>query len=308
MSEKILDVKKLSHRYGVNWAVKNLNLSIEKKGVYGLLGSNGAGKSTTMNIICNVLNQTEGEIFINGIDLSKNPIDAKKYIGFLPQTVPLHKELTVDEYLFHCARMRLMPEKEIFDAVQRVKEVCNIVHFSKRTLNNLSGGYQQRVGIAQSIIHNPPFVVLDEPTNGLDPNQILSIRELITNIAKEKAVLISTHILSEVKATCEYIIMIDKGETVFSGSIEEFDSYMEPSVLFISMHNPPSNQELLKIEGVEMVENLNKTRLRIHFDGDTNIVQRIINISYENKWGLREIVLEKESLDKVFAKLSGKLK
>lgn len=308
MSEKILDVKKLSHRYGVNWAVKNLNLSIEKKGVYGLLGSNGAGKSTTMNIICNVLNQTEGEIFINGIDLSKNPIDAKKYIGFLPQTVPLHKELTVDEYLFHCARMRLMPEKEIFDAVQRVKEVCNIVHFSKRTLNNLSGGYQQRVGIAQSIIHNPPFVVLDEPTNGLDPNQILSIRELITNIAKEKAVLISTHILSEVKATCEYIIMIDKGETVFSGSIEEFDSYMEPSVLFISMHNPPSNQELLKIEGVEMIENLNKTRLRIHFDGDTNIVQRIINISYENKWGLREIVLEKESLDKVFAKLSGKLK
>lgn len=308
MSEKILDVKKLSHRYGVNWAVKNLNLSIEKKGVYGLLGSNGAGKSTTMNIICNVLNQTEGEIFINGIDLSKNPIDAKKYIGFLPQTVPLHKELTVDEYLFHCARMRLMPEKEIFDAVQRVKEVCNIVHFSKRTLNNLSGGYQQRVGIAQSIIHNPPFVVLDEPTNGLDPNQILSIRELITNIAKEKAVLISTHILSEVKATCEYIIMIDKGETVFSGSIEEFDSYMEPSVLFISMNNPPSNQELLKIEGVEMVENLNKTRLRIHFDGDTNIVQRIINISYENKWGLREIVLEKESLDKVFAKLSGKLK
>lgn len=307
MANKIVEVKHLSHRYSVDWAIKDINFEISTKGVFGLLGSNGAGKSTTMNIICNVLTQTEGEVFINGVNLRKDPITAKKFIGFLPQKAPLHTDMTVDEYLYHCADIRLMPKSEIPAAVERAKAKCGIAHFSKRVISNLSGGYQQRVGIAQSIIHDPMFVILDEPTNGLDPNQILEIRRLIREIAEERAVLISTHILPEVQAACDYIMMIEHGNMVFKGSIEEFNNYMDPSVLLVIMHNAPvGDSELLKIEGMERVERLTRTRFRLHFKGDDSIVSRVVNEAVRNNWRLREISLEKESLDKVFAKLSGK--
>jgi len=307
MANKIVEVKHLSHRYSVDWAIKDINFEISTKGVFGLLGSNGAGKSTTMNIICNVLTQTEGEVFINGVNLRKDPITAKKFIGFLPQKAPLHTEMTVDEYLYHCADIRLMPKSEIPAAVERAKAKCDIAHFSKRVISNLSGGYQQRVGIAQSIIHDPMFVILDEPTNGLDPNQIIEIRRLIREIAEERAVLISTHILPEVQAACDYIMMIEHGNMVFKGSIEEFNNYMDPSVLLVIMHNAPvGDSELLKIEGMERVERLTRTRFRLHFKGDDSIVSRVVNEAVRNNWHLREISLEKESLDKVFAKLSGK--
>ena len=307
MANKIVEVKHLSHRYSVDWAIKDINFEISTKGVFGLLGSNGAGKSTTMNIICNVLTQTEGDVFINGVDLRKDPITAKKFIGFLPQKAPLHTDMTVDVYLYHCADIRLMPKSEIPVAVERAKAKCGIAHFSKRVISNLSGGYQQRVGIAQSIIHDPMFVILDEPTNGLDPNQIIEIRRLIREIAEERAVLISTHILPEVQAACDYIMMIEHGNMVFKGSIEEFNNYMDPSVLLVIMHNAPEgDSELLKIEGMERVERLTRTRFRFHFKGDDSIVSRVVNEAVRNNWHLREISLEKESLDKVFAKLSGK--
>ena len=307
MANKIVEVKHLSHRYSVDWAIKDINFEISTKGVFGLLGSNGAGKSTTMNIICNVLTQTEGDVFINGVDLRKDPITAKKFIGFLPQKAPLHTDMTVDEYLYHCADIRLMPKSEIPVAVERAKAKCGIAHFSKRVISNLSGGYQQRVGIAQSIIHDPMFVILDEPTNGLDPNQIIEIRRLIREIAEERAVLISTHILPEVQAACDYIMMIEHGNMVFKGSIEEFNNYMDPSVLLVIIHNAPEgDSELLKIEGMERVERLTRTRFRLHFKGDDSIVSRVVNEAVRNNWHLREISLEKESLDKVFAKLSGK--
>jgi len=308
MGNKIVEVKHLSHRYSVDWAIRDINFEIDSTGVFGLLGSNGAGKSTTMNIICNVLTQTEGEVFINGIDLRKDPIKAKRFIGFLPQKAPLHTDMTVDEYLYHCADLRLMPKSEIPAAVERAKAKCGISHFSKRVISNLSGGYQQRVGIAQSIIHNPLFVILDEPTNGLDPNQILEIRHLIREIAEERAVLISTHILPEVQAACDYIMMIEHGNMVFKGSIEEFNNYMDPSVLLVIMHNAPvDDSEFMSIEGMERVEKLTKTRFRLHFKGDNDIVGRVVKKAVSNNWHLREISLEKESLDKVFAKLSGKL-
>lgn len=308
MANKIVEVKGLSHRYSVDWAIRDINFEIDTKGVFGLLGSNGAGKSTTMNIICNVLTQTKGEVFINGINLREDPIQAKKFIGFLPQKAPLHTDMTVDEYLYHCADIRLMPKADIPAAVERAKEKCGITHFSKRVICNLSGGYQQRVGIAQAIIHDPMFVILDEPTNGLDPNQIIEIRHLIGEIAEERAVLISTHILPEVQATCDYIMMIEHGNTVFKGSIEDFNNYMDPSVLLVIMHNAPKDDaDLLSIEGMERVERLTRTRIRLHFaNGDTSIVGRVVDKAVSNNWHLREISLEKESLDKVFAKLSGK--
>ena len=162
MEESIVKVLDLSHRYSVQWAVKDVNFEIHSKGILGLLGSNGAGKSTTMNIICGVLKPTRGEVIINGINLRENPVEAKKNIGFLPQKAPLYTDFTVDEYLVYCAKLRLMDPKEIRGAVDKAKDRCGITHFSNRLIRNLSGGYQQRVGIAQAIVHDPKFVVLDE--------------------------------------------------------------------------------------------------------------------------------------------------
>ena len=306
MLNKIVEVKHLSHKYSVDWAIRDINFAIKENGVFGLLGSNGAGKSTTMNIICNVLTQTEGDVFINGINLRERPIEAKKFIGFLPQKAPLHTEMTVDEYLYHCADIRLMPKKEIPEAMERAKAKCGITHFSKRQIRNLSGGYQQRVGIAQAIIHNPLFVILDEPTNGLDLIQIMEVRRLIQEIAEDRAVFISTHILPEVQAVCDYIMMIEHGQKVFEGTINAFSTYMSPSALLTIMHNAPSSEELMKIEGVVRVERLTNTRIRLHFKGDDSIIRRVVEQAVSNQWHLREISLEKESLDKVFAKLSGK--
>lgn len=224
----------------------------------------------------------------------------------MPQKAPLHVEMTVEEYLYHCADLRLMPKAKMKEAVERAMEKCQITHFRNRQISNLSGGYQQRVGIAQAIIHEPLFVILDEPTNGLDPNQIMEIRSLIRDIAKDRAVLISTHILPEVQAICDYIMMIEHGNMVFKGTISDFNAYMDPSALTTIMHNAPADEEFMKIQGIERVERLTRTRIRLHFLGDDSIVSRVVKASCDNGWQLREIFLEKESLDKVFAKLSGK--
>ena len=306
MERAIVKVEHLSHRYSVQWAIKDINFEINENGTLGLLGSNGAGKSTTMNIICGVLNQTEGEVFINGISLRENPVEAKRYIGFLPQKPPLYPDLTVDEYLTHCALMRLMDKKAVRPAVEKVKERCGIAHFSKRLIKNLSGGYQQRVGIAQAIVHNPRLVVFDEPTNGLDPNQIVEIRHLIKEIATDHAVMVSTHILPEVQATCDRIKMIEHGNMVFSGTLQEFNDLVEPNSLLVTLMSPPSMEELGLIPGVENVEHITDTRFRLRFSGEQDITKRIIDLSVKQGWHLHEIVLERDSLDAVFAQLSGK--
>lgn len=308
MSTSIVEVKHLSHRYSVEWAIRDINFSIEKTGILGLLGSNGAGKSTTMNIICGVLNQTEGEVYINGIDLRKDPVEAKKHIGFLPQKPPLHPDLTVDEYLVHCATLRRMERSRIREAVELAKERCAIGHFSRRLIKNLSGGYQQRVGIAQAIVHNPPFVVLDEPTNGLDPNQIIEVRNLIKEIARDHSVLLSTHILSEVQAICNEIRMIEHGQVVFSGSMSEFDNYVVPCSFIVSFAQTPPIEELSKIEHILNIEEVYPGTLRIRFENDDDITEKIAALSVRNGWRLREITMERSSLDVIFAQLSGKLK
>ena len=303
MEKAIIKVEHLSHRYSTQWAIRDINFEINQKGVVGLLGSNGAGKSTTMNIICGVLNQTEGEVYINGISLSERPVEAKQNIGFLPQKPPLYADLNVDEYLTYCANLRLMDEKQVRSAVEEVKRRCGISHFSHRLIRNLSGGYQQRVGIAQAIVHNPAFVVLDEPTNGLDPNQIVEIRELIKEIAKDRSVLLSTHILSEVQATCRNIKMIENGQMIFSGSIEEFDNYIQPNTLLVELDTPPMECDLL-LPGISKVENLSERRFRLRYDGDQDTAKRVAETCVTRGWGLIELVIEKSSLDAIFAQLS----
>lgn len=306
MEESIVKVEHLSHRYSIQWAIRDINIEITRNGIYGLLGSNGAGKSTTMNIICGVLKQTEGEVYIKGINLRENPVEAKKHLGFLPQKPPLHMDLTVEEYLVHCANMRLIPAHEVQGAVKDVMGRCGISHFSRRLIRNLSGGYQQRLGIAQAIIHNPDFVVLDEPTNGLDPNQIVEIRELIREIAVDRTVILSTHILSEVQATCDYIRMIEEGQVVFSGTVDEFDNYIVPNTLFVSLIAAPPVEMIRKIPGVVAVEELGGSKFRIQFSDALEATERLVEASVTKGWRLVEIRQEKSSLDEIFAELSKK--
>ena len=306
MEESIIKVEHLSHRYSIQWAIRDINFEITRNGIYGLLGSNGAGKSTTMNIMCGVLKQTEGEVYIKGINLRENPVEAKKHLGFLPQKPPLHMDLTVEEYLVHCANMRLIPTHEVQGAVKDVMGRCGISHFSRRLIRNLSGGYQQRLGIAQAIIHNPDFVVLDEPTNGLDPNQIMEIRELIREIAVDRTVILSTHILSEVQATCDYIRMIEEGQVVFSGTMDEFDNYIVPNTLFVSLIATPPVEEIREIPGVVAVEELGGSKFRIQFSDALEATDRLVETSVTKGWRLVEIRQEKSSLDEIFAELSKK--
>lgn len=298
----------MSHRYSVQWAIRDINFEITRNGIYGLLGSNGAGKSTTMNIMCGVLKQTEGEIYIKGISMRENPVEAKRYIGFLPQKPPLYNDLTVEEFLTFTANIRRIPASEVAAAVKSVMGRCGLTHFNKRLIRNLSGGYQQRIGIAQAIIHDPAFVVLDEPTNGLDPNQIVEIRHLIKEIAEDRTIILSTHILPEVQATCDYIRMIEEGQVVFAGTVEEFDNYIVPSSIFASLASAPDVEDLKSLPGVIGAEHLGGINYRIQFTDAREAISHVVQASVANDWQLLEIRMEKSSLDNIFAELSTKSK
>ncbi len=288
MEESIVKVEHLSHRYSVQWAIRDINFEITKNGIYGLLGSNGAGKSTTMNIMCGVLKQTEGDVYIKGISISKNPVEAKRHIGFLPQVPPLHPDLTVEEYLEYCAELRHIPDREVKKAIKEVMGRCGISHFAKR------------------VIHNPELVIFDEPTNGLDPNQIVEIRHLIKEIATERTVILSTHILTEVQATCDYIRMIEQGSMVFSGTVEEFDNYIQPNTLVVSLGTVPLVADIQALPGVVRVDELGGPRFRIQFSDAREAMNSIVEASYTRGWQLTELQQEKSSLDTIFAELSKK--
>ncbi|MEZ2444520.1 ABC transporter ATP-binding protein [Chitinophaga sp. RCC_12] len=300
----IVKLEHLSHKYSSSWAIRDINIEISKTGIVGLLGSNGAGKSTTMNILCGALNQTEGNVYINGINMREDPQLAKREIGFLPQNPPLYMDLTVDEYLGYCAGLRQLPKDRMKPAIKEAKERCGIDHFSSRLIRNLSGGYRQRVGIAQAIVHRPRLVVLDEPTNGLDPNQITEVRALIKEIAQDRAVIFSSHILSEIQVLCKEIKMIENGRIVFSDSMDAFNNYVEPHSVIMHLENPPAAAELLKIDGVTKADFLTERQVRLYFNGSQDITEKLIVASVQNGWRLREINLDKTALDEIFKQLS----
>lgn len=306
MENIILKIEHLSHRYVVQWAIRDINLEIPSRGIFGILGSNGAGKSTLMNIICGVIKPTEGKVWIGGQDALKYPIETKRHIGFLPQKPPLYGELTVEEYLHHAADIRYIPEKKIAEAIDEVLELCAISHFRKRLIKNLSGGYQQRVGIAQALIHKPAIVVLDEPTNGLDPNQIIEIRRLIQRIAEDRVVLLSTHVLREVHAMCDQIIMVERGQLVFVGTSHEFDNYLVPETIFASFATKLSADDLKCMGGIQRVEQLGEEKFRIYFSDAREVMEHIVEESARKHWRLSEMRLEQNSLNDVFAELSRK--
>jgi ABC-2 type transport system ATP-binding protein len=300
----ILKVSDLSHKYASNWAIREINFEINDTGVVGLLGSNGAGKSTTMNIICGTLLQTEGNVSINGLSMKDDPIAYKKQIGFLPQQAPLYLDFTVQEYLEYAAQLRLMDKRVIKEAVDEVLEKTAITQMRSRLIKNLSGGYRQRVGIAQSIINKPKVVILDEPTNGLDPNQIIEARKLIKEIAQDRAVLLSSHVLSEVNLLAREIVMIESGQVVFSDTLDAFNNILTPNTMVARMLNMPYAEELLAIEDVQKVEMLPDNKCRIWFQPNDDLAERIVRKSAEKNWRLTSIHTESSGMDDTFKKLS----
>jgi len=213
----IIEINQITKQYGNHLALEPINLVINKGDVVGLLGTNGAGKSTLMNIISGYFYMTQGTIKINGIDITEQPEKTRKMIGYLPENPPLYMDMTVEEYLKFVCKLKEIPKKLIKVEIIEKMELVNLTNVKKRMIKNLSKGYKQRVGLAQATLGNPAVLILDEPTVGLDPNEMIEIRKLIRQISKKSTVILSSHILSEIKATCNKVIILNKGKHIVTG-------------------------------------------------------------------------------------------
>ncbi|MDF1587834.1 MAG: ABC transporter ATP-binding protein [Gammaproteobacteria bacterium] len=296
----LLKADGISRYYGSHRAVDNVSFEINKGEVLGFLGPNGAGKSTTMKILSGNLSPNTGEITINGYDLLSQPKQAKAHIGYLPEQPPLYKELTVIEFLRFCAQINNISPSKRSQAVNTVIERCGLTDVSNRLIANLSKGYQQRVGIAQAIIHTPAVVILDEPTSGLDPIQIREIRQLIRDIATEHSVILSTHILPEVQMLCDRVQIINQGQLIFTDTIATLSQYMQASNLLVTLVNPPSITTLQELEGVITAEQVSSNRFRLHYHPEHNPTETLLNKAVSLQWKLTELSPEHHSLEDVF--------
>lgn len=304
MNNLTVEAIELTRLYGGREAVSNVSFSVKQGEVLGFLGPNGAGKSTTMKMLTGNLAPSAGSVKICGIDMIENPKEAKALIGYLPEMRPLYKELTVDEYLTIAARLHRVSGKHIKKAVEHAKERCGLTHMSKRLIENLSNGYQQRVGIAQAIIHSPMVVILDEPTVGLDPIQIRDIRALIREIGGAHSVILSTHILPEVEMVCDHVQIIDKGKLVFNGGIDVLKRQRIGNKLLIGFSKAPAAEELLKINGVTEAEVTENNMMRVRFAEAEAPHEAIVQASVKNGWGLYQIAPDQTSLEDVFVQLT----
>ena len=309
----MIEVKGLVKKYGDHLAVDHLNFTIEKDKIYGFLGPNGAGKSTTMNIMTGYLGATEGEVLINGHDILKEPEEAKKCIGYLPEIPPLYMDMTVWEYLQFAAELKKIPKLKRERAVEVVMERTKTLDVRNRMIKNLSKGYKQRVGLAQAILGFPEIIILDEPTVGLDPQQIIEIRELIRELAKKHTVILSSHILAEVRETCDEIMIISKGKLVASDTPENLEKLMAGTVNIelIAKANTDTVRRIL-----ENVPGIEKMTVKQEEDGNTFAVieqQQGADIRENVFWAfanagypLMQLNTSKVSLEDVFIELTKK--
>ncbi len=300
----MLEVKDVSYSYnGKQWALRNISFSIDTAGVVGLLGANGAGKSTLMNLICGILHHQQGEIFINEKSIRKNRIAYLNHIGFLPQQAPLYLDLTIKEYLLHVADFKYIPQKDVKKAVEKVMEKCGLTHFKNRLIKNLSGGYQQRVGIAQAIIHSPQIIILDEPTKGLDPHRIIEIRKLILEIAKNTLVLLSTHIISEIEKISNRILVIEGGNLLIDKSLAEFKNLLPQEQYLITLSEKRYEAlQYLKEQGFEVIA-VEENQIRLK---SKNKATNALKILLGKGFVLEAMYPEHNSIEEIYHFLSNK--
>lgn len=252
----MIQLENVTKKYGKHVAVNNLNLTINRGEVLGLLGPNGAGKSTTMNMLTGYISATEGTIKIDGIDILEDPIEAKRKIGYLPELPPIYMDMTVIEYLNFVSKLKHVKKQDIEPSLVRIMTLVKISHVKNRLIKNLSKGYKQRVGFAQALIGDPEVLILDEPTVGLDPKEIIEIRNLITSIGKERTIILSSHILQEVSAVCDRVVIINKGEIIVSGTAKELSnklSYSSKLLLRVKANKEDVINVLKTVEDVKDV-------------------------------------------------------
>lgn len=271
----MIEVKNLVKKYGNHMAVDHLSFTVEKGQILGFLGPNGAGKSTTMNIITGYISATEGEVVINGHDIFEEPEEAKKSIGYLPELPPLYPDMTVLEYLKFVADIKKVEKKEKDEMIHKVMEKTKITDMSERLIKHLSKGYKQRVGLAQAILGYPDVIILDEPTVGLDPMQIIEIRDLIKELAKEHTVIISSHILAEISAVCDTVLIINKGKLVVQDTPDNLSKYIGSSTnlkLQVKGEIEQIMKALEEVKGLTKIEVIKSTSNRV-----------TLNAFYDNK-------------------------
>ncbi len=300
----LMQVERLTRRYGDTRAVDDLNFTLLRGQVLGLLGPNGAGKSTTLRMLAGVLAPDAGRIVINGIDLLDQPRRAKQAIGYLPEPPPLYHELTVDEQLHYSARLHGLSRAASRQAVVRVKERCGLTEVGRRLTGNLSRGYQQRTGIAQAILHDPPVIILDEPTVGLDPIQLREIRSLIGTLGREHGVILSTHLLAEVQTTCSHVQILRAGRSVYSGALADLEPRQQPGRLLIGLNAPPPVTVLARLPRVTQVDELGEGRFRIHHAPNALLHRIVVELAYDCGWDLWELTPEQQDLEQIFFDLT----
>ena len=299
----LVQVEHLTRYYSLTCAVSDVSFELAKGEVLGFLGPNGAGKSSTMQMITGNLAPNAGQIRIAGDDLLDQPKRAKQEIGYLPEQPPVYRELTVDEYLLYCARLNRIPRGKTGGAIATAKDRCGLGEVGRRLIGNLSKGFQQRVGIAQAIIHTPAVVILDEPTVGLDPIQIRQIRALIRELGKDHGIILSTHILPEVQATCNRVQIIHHGKLVFADSTAGLEQRMNATSLIAAFGNAPDISSVQQVTGVDSAEQLADGRIRIHYS-ETDPAEALVVQSVTRQWRLHELAPERRTLEQIFIELT----
>lgn len=308
----MITVENLTKYYGKNKAVNNISFTINENEILGFLGPNGAGKSTTMNMIAGFLPMSAGNVKIYGNDITSEPVKAKKNIGYLPENPPVYPDLKVSEYLSFCAGLKGIPAGKRKDEIQRVTELLGLKDVFKKLIRNLSKGYKQRVGFAQALLGDPKFIILDEPTVGLDPNQVIEVRKLIKSLKKNHTVIFSSHILSEVSEVCDRVIIINKGDIRAIDTIENLEkSFNSSLVLHIKIKGSKGKaasiietfdgvKELLSIDD----EGSDIWSFAVQLDGDAGDIQdKLMAELLKNHVSIMEIYTDKPNLESVFIEL-----
>ena len=308
----MIEVKNITKRYGNHVAVDNLSFQVEKGMIYGFLGPNGAGKSTTMNIMTGYIAATDGTVEINGYDILKEPEKAKKCIGYLPELPPVYPDMTVEEYLIFVAEIKQVKKAERRDQIASIMEQTQIAGVKGRLIRNLSKGYKQRVGLAQAIVGYPEVIILDEPTVGLDPKQIIEMRELIKTLSEKHTIILSSHILSEVSAVCDHIMIISKGKLAASDTPEGLmtllkgGKQLEISVLGEQERFEKILSEIEDIENYKIAADTNKKELHgvVRFGADKDIRKELFYRLAASDMPIMSLGLSEKSLEDVFLALT----
>ncbi|MEM0968824.1 MAG: ATP-binding cassette domain-containing protein [Verrucomicrobiota bacterium] len=302
----------LSKRYRSGYAVDGLSFEISEGEIVGFLGPNGAGKSTTMKLVTGYLAPTSGNAYIGGVNVQEHPLEARAKLGYMPENVPLYEELRVGEYLRYRGRIKGVPSAEMEGRLGDVLERCSLRPFVDRPIHALSKGYRQRVGLADALIHDPPLLILDEPTNGLDPNQIRQVRQLIRELGKERTVLLSTHILSEVEMTCERVMILDRGSVKASGTPTELAKGLGGKVVLAQLRSREAAVMMKQIDAMEGVGRVSEVAsdedgwksLEIQYSGAEDISALVFREAVKREWELRGLQERESRLEEVFTSLT----